>query len=74
MILRITTPLKQWPDRQVEKVFLPGEDGIFEVLRGHAPLISSLGKGKICWDEDGCLEIESGFAQIDSDVINVVVE
>jgi len=73
MILRITTPARQWPDIQVEKVFLPGAEGLFEVLRGHAPIISSLREGKIRWDDDS-LDIESGFVQVENDVVTVVVE
>lgn len=73
MILRIITPDRQWPEQQVEKVFLPGGQGLFEVLCGHAPIVSSLTRGTIRWD-DGRLDIESGFVQVENDIVTAVVE
>jgi len=74
MVLRITTPSKQWQDLRVEAVFFPGAEGSFEVLRGHAPIISALTKGRVRWDGGEGLDIESGYVQVENDVITVVVE
>lgn len=46
-----------------ESVFLPGEYGEFEILSFHAPIVSTLKKGKIRVD-DIFLEIEGGVARM----------
>jgi F-type H+-transporting ATPase subunit epsilon len=50
----------------VESVFLPGEYGEFEVLPFHAPIISTLKKGKLRID-DLFLEIKGGIAKMGED-------
>jgi F-type H+-transporting ATPase subunit epsilon len=47
MHLEIITPETKIFAGEVEAVQLPGLDGWFQVLKGHAPIISALGKGKI---------------------------
>ena len=47
MILEIITPEKELFKGEVSSVKLPGINGGFEVLNNHAPIISTLGKGKI---------------------------
>lgn len=43
----IVTPLKIVYDAPVGLVQVPGEKGLFTVLKNHAPIVSSLTKGKI---------------------------
>jgi F-type H+-transporting ATPase subunit epsilon len=47
MHLEIITPETKIFVGEVEAVQLPGLDGLFQVLKGHAPIISALGKGKV---------------------------
>ena len=47
MQLEIITPEMKIFSGEVEAVQLPGLDGLFQVLKGHAPIISALGKGKV---------------------------
>lgn len=47
MHLEIITPETKIFAGEVEAVLLPGLDGLFQVLKGHAPIISALGKGKV---------------------------
>ena len=47
MHLEIITPETKIFAGEVEAVQLPGLDGLFQVLKGHAPIISALGKGKV---------------------------
>lgn len=72
--LVILTPEKTIVSKTVSKVSLPGTKGPFMVLRGHAPLISSLEEGQICFvsaDVEEKVNIRSGFVEINQD--NVVV-
>ena len=59
-------------------VELPGTKGRFTVLRGHAPLISSLEPGLIRYrsssDFPGELPINGGFARIENDIITVCAD
>ena len=47
MFLEIITPDKKLFGGEVKSINLPGADGSFGVLKNHAPIISSLRKGKI---------------------------
>ena len=47
MRLEIITPDKKLFEGEVDAVSFPGIDGSFQVLKGHAPIISSLKEGKI---------------------------
>jgi F-type H+-transporting ATPase subunit epsilon len=47
MHLEIITPETKIFTGEVDAVSLPGLDGWFQVLKGHAPIISALGKGKV---------------------------
>jgi F-type H+-transporting ATPase subunit epsilon len=47
MQLEIITPEKKVFEGEVSSVQFPGLSGKFEVLNNHAPIISSLTKGKI---------------------------
>ena len=47
MWLEVITPEKKMFEGEVGADRFPGIDGSFQVLRGHAPIISSLTEGKI---------------------------
>jgi len=47
MHLEIITPETRIFSGEIEAVQLPGIDGLFQILKGHAPIISALGKGKV---------------------------
>lgn len=75
--LHIISPEKVLVDVKVDKVLLPGTQAPFQVLCGHAPLLSSLKEGKIVYDSKGEkkeLTIKSGFAQVEDDEVSVCVE
>lgn len=47
MLLEIITPVKRIYSGEVQLVQIPGTKGSFEILKNHAPIISTLEKGKI---------------------------
>ena len=47
MFLEIITPDKKVFEGEVTSVSVPGADGKFQMLNNHAPIISTLGKGKV---------------------------
>lgn len=62
---------------EVESVTLPGELGLFTVLKNHAALISVLVKGKVRYTTPGgaeeSIEIAGGIADVNNNVISVCV-
>lgn len=76
--LKIISPEKRIFDGEVNRVTVPGTLGEFEILVNHAPIISSLESGtvsyKIATGELKQLEIESGFVEVQKNVISLCVE
>ena len=62
---------------EVKKVTLPGTLGSFTVLDNHAPIISSLEKGLIKYENaNGLVEVavNSGFAEVKDNILSICVE
>lgn len=76
--LIILSPEQTLLDKAVDAVTLPGTTSPFEVLEDHAPIISSLERGSITWrvtgEEDGVLEIVSGFVEVIDNQVTAAVE
>ncbi|MDX5405211.1 MAG: F0F1 ATP synthase subunit epsilon [Bacteroidota bacterium] len=47
MYLEIITPEKKIFQGEVDAVQMPGTEGLFQVLKGHAPIISTLKDGQV---------------------------
>ena len=47
MYLEIVTPSEKVFEGEVNIVTFPGTDGSFQVMNDHAPMVSSLAKGKV---------------------------
>jgi F-type H+-transporting ATPase subunit epsilon len=45
--VRLVTPDRVLVDQAVDAVEVPGKNGYFEVLYGHAPLLSEIGAGEV---------------------------
>ncbi len=77
MKLEIITPEQIYFSGEVASVTLPGKNGSFTVWENHAPIISSLGAGKIKYktnNEDAELTVEGGFAEVNKNVVTVCLE
>lgn len=76
MKLIITTPDKKVFQGSVQKVTLPGSAGIFQVLKNHAPLVSTLQKGTIRYGnekQEHALAITEGLVEVLNNTITVLV-
>ena len=56
------------------QIIFPGEQGMFEVLTSHRPLVSLLLPGTIVIDENHVLPIERGVVKVAFDQITAIVE
>lgn len=78
MKLEIITPMNAVFEGEVNSVKLPGANGEFEVLAGHAPVISVLDRGAVTVKPKGGSEqtfyMESGVAEVLNDNIVVLSE
>ncbi len=77
MQLTIITPDQEVFEGEVESATFPGSDGSFQVLRNHAPLVSSLGKGEIEYrgsTNTGSVTVEGGVVEVLNNTITVLAE
>jgi F-type H+-transporting ATPase subunit epsilon len=77
MKLEIITPEQVYFSGEVASVTLPGKNGSFTVWENHAPIISSLGAGKISYkanNQDLELTVDGGFAEVNKNVVTVCLE
>lgn len=71
--LKIVSPEKIEFTGEVESVKVPGTQGNFEILTGHAPIISTLQKGTVEYDGQR-LDILGGFVEVQQDEVSLCVE
>lgn len=66
--VEISTPERMPVQLEATQVTVPGGEGVFTVLPGHTPMLSTLGVGVlIAWDESGearFFAINGGFAEV----------
>ncbi len=78
MKAHILTPVGPVFDGEVEGVQMPGVNGGFEVLKGHAPLVSLLDIGKLVVKtadhEQLVFAVSGGFTEISEDVVTILAE
>ncbi len=78
MFFEIITPDKKVFSGEVDLIQLPGSKGAFEILKNHAPIISTLSKGTVkIKDTNGkeqFFEIDGGVVENKANKIIVLVE
>ena len=78
MHLEIITPDKKVFEGEVKLIKLPGSKGAFEILKNHAPIISTLDKGTIKIkdknNKEQFFEIDGGIIENKANKIVVLVE
>lgn len=77
MHLTIITPDRQVFDGEVESATFPGSEGSFQVLNNHAPLVSSLDRGKIIYrgkSGESSIMVEGGVVEVLKNNITVLAE
>jgi F-type H+-transporting ATPase subunit epsilon len=75
--LSIITPDKAVFEGQVTSVMVPGSAGNFEVLVNHAPIVSSLDKGKVVIRDgknEETIMITGGVVEVIQNTVTVLAE
>lgn len=70
----IYTPEKTLFEGKAQRIVLPGEQGIFEILSYHKPIVSRLIGGRIVIDDTTVFPIRCGIAGVSRNRAIVVVE
>ena len=78
MKIIVLTPEKELFKGDIESVIVPGTKGKFEILKGHAPIVSSLGNGtvRIKTAEGATKEfkIAKGFVEVLKNEVSLLVQ
>ncbi|OIP89528.1 MAG: ATP synthase F1 subunit epsilon [Syntrophobacterales bacterium CG_4_8_14_3_um_filter_58_8] len=77
LTLEIVTPEKIAFTGVVEEVTIPGTEGEFGVLKGHASLLSSVDIGKLSFTKDHkktYYAVNTGYAEVTASKVTVLVE
>jgi F-type H+-transporting ATPase subunit epsilon len=73
----LVSPERQLMSTDVDMVTVPGSEGDFGVLAGHAPFMSTVRPGFISVDNDGTTErlfIRGGFAEVNAGGLTILAE
>jgi len=75
----LVTPAKQVRSEDVHMVVVPGTEGEFGVLEGHAPFMSTIRDGAVqIFKTDGAtpelIEVRGGFAEVSETGLTVLAE
>jgi F-type H+-transporting ATPase subunit epsilon len=78
MKLEIITPSSTLFSGEVTLVQLPGIDGLFEILKSHAPLVSALKEGRVNvvddQNQEQFFDIRGGVVEVSHDKVLVLAE
>ena len=75
--LKIVSPERVESEGEVTSVLVPGTMGSFEILNDHAPIISSLERGKVEYEtKEGKVQlmILGGFVEVQKNEVSLCVE
>jgi len=77
LMLEIVTPEKMAFSGKVEEVTIPGSEGEFGVLRGHAALLSAIDVGELNFTKDGkktYYAVNTGYTEVTTGKVTILVE
>ena len=77
MYLEIVTPDQKVFEGEVQSATFPGTDGSFQILNHHAPLLSTLKKGKIVYKDkknEYDVTIDGGVVEVLNNKVIVLAE
>jgi len=77
LTLEIATPTRLVATESVDEIVIPGSQGYFGVLPGHAPFLTTLGIGELMYRtgrEERYLAVSGGFAEVRNDKVIVLAD
>ena len=77
LTIEIATPTRLLVSETVDEIVIPGSQGYFGVLPGHAPFLTTVGIGELMYrigrDEHN-LAVAGGFAEVRNDKVIVLTD
>ena len=78
MVISVLTPDRSVFEGEIQSVKVPGVSGEFEILKGHAALVSALKNGAVrIIEQNGTkktFDIEKGFIEVLNDNVSLLVQ
>ncbi|MFO8054036.1 MAG: ATP synthase F1 subunit epsilon [Bacteroidales bacterium] len=78
MKIEILTPQQTLFEGEGERIQLPGADGLFEILKNHAPMVYVLKQGKVRiidrQNQRQYIEIKGGVVDVKDNVVKVLAD
>ena len=77
LTLELATPTRMVVTETVDEVVVPGSEGYFGVLPGHAPLLATLGIGELTYRigrDERHVAVAGGFAEVRNDKVIVLAD
>lgn len=77
LMLEIVTPEKMAFSGKIEEVTIPGSEGEFGVLRGHAALLTAIDVGELNFTKDGkkaYYAVNTGYTEVTTGKVTILVE
>ena len=77
LTLEVATPSRLVVAETVDTVVIPGVEGYFGVLPGHAPFLTTLGTGELSYrigNDERQLAVSCGFAEVRNDKVIVLAD
>ena len=77
LTVEIATPTRQVVAETVDEIVIPGSQGYFGVLPGHAPFLTTLGIGELMYRigrDEHHLAVAGGFAEVRNDKVIVLAD
>jgi F-type H+-transporting ATPase subunit epsilon len=77
LTLELATPTRMVVAETVDEVVVPGSEGYFGVLPGHAPLLATLGIGELTYRigrDEHHVAVACGFAEVRNDKVIVLAD
>jgi len=77
LLLEVVTPEALVFSGNVEEVTIPGSEGEFGVLKGHASLLSSIDVGELNFTKEGkksFFAVSSGYVEVTGTKVTVLIE
>ena len=77
LTLELATPSRLVVTAEVDEVVIPGSQGYFGVLPGHAPLLATLGIGEVTYRigrDEHHVAAAGGFAEVRNDKVIILAD
>lgn len=77
LTLELATPTRLMVSAEVDEVVVPGSQGYFGVLPGHAPLLATLGIGELTYRigrDEYHVAVVGGFAEVRNDKVIILAD